>query len=142
MPYRVRRGSTPRYLFSCSIKPSRPLHSFSVWKDLDSERIIIDVRPSRVGVATGLSRNAVLFKRKNHFGSLKYRHAPGNPTTGAKLDDLTQGPYNVGEVVDNLGQRLEGKRLPPGAPDSEPGDPLLLMNRVFPRPRQEICEFT
>ncbi len=111
--------------------------------DLDGERIVIDLRQSRVGVTTGLSRNAVLFKRKNHFGSLKYRRASADSNTGADLDDRPQVPYNVGEVFDNnLGQRLEGQRLPPGAPDSEPADPLLLMNRVFPRPRQETCEFT
>ena len=110
--------------------------------DLDGERIIIDLRQSRVGVATGLSRNAVLFKRKNHFGSLKYRRASADSNTGADLDDRPQVPYNVGDVFDKSGQRLEGQRLPPGTPDSEPADPLLLMDRVFPRPRKEVRKFT
>ena len=110
--------------------------------DLDGERIVIDLRQSRVGVATGLSRNAVLFKRKNHFGSLKYRRASADSNTGADLDDRPQVPNNVGDVFDKSGQRLEGQRLPPGTPDSEPADPLLLMDRVFPRPRKEVRKFT
>ena len=111
-------------------------------QNFDRERIVIDLRQSRVGVATGVSRNAVLFKRKNHFGSLKHRRASADLNTGADLDDRSQVPYNAGEFFDNLGQRLKGQRLPPGAPDSEPADPLFLMNRVFPRPRQEFHIFT
>ena len=110
--------------------------------DLDRERIIIDLRKSPVRVATGLSRTAVLFKRKNHFGSLKYRRASADSNTGADLDGRSRGPYKGGDVFDKSGQRLEGQRLPPGTPDSEPADPLLLMDRVFPRPRKEVRKFT
>ena len=82
--------------------------------DLDRERIIIDLRKSPVRVATGLSRNAILFKRKRQFGSLKYRRAPAVPTTGEDLDDRSQVPNNVGDVFDKLRAAARRSASSPG----------------------------